>query len=59
MPIGASRSRSSLRRPDVNAKLRERMLEPVGTSAAEAAKFFADETALWSKVIKDTNVTPE
>jgi hypothetical protein len=27
-------------------------------SPADAAKFFADETALWGGVIKEANVTP-
>jgi len=43
-----------LRRSDVNARLHELMLEPVGSTPAEAADFFASETALWGKLIKDT-----
>jgi tripartite-type tricarboxylate transporter receptor subunit TctC len=43
-----------IRRPDVGARLREMMLEPVGGTASEAAGFFVAETALWGKVIKDT-----
>jgi hypothetical protein len=39
--------------------LRAIMLEPAGTTPAEAAKFFSEETAQWSKVIKDANVTPQ
>jgi len=43
-----------IRRPDVGARLRDMMLEPVGSTPAEAAQFFVAETALWGKVIKDT-----
>jgi hypothetical protein len=28
-------------------------------SPAETTKFFADETALWSKVIRDAGITPQ
>ena len=43
-----------LMRSDVNARLRALMLEPVGSTPAEAAAFFAAETAKWGKLIKDT-----
>ena len=43
-----------LRRSDVSARLRALMLEPVGSTPAQAAQFFASETALWGKLIKDT-----
>ena len=43
-----------IRRPEVGARLRDMMLEPVGGTPAEAAAFFAAETALWGKVIRDT-----
>jgi tripartite-type tricarboxylate transporter receptor subunit TctC len=43
-----------VRRPEVSARLTELMLEPVASAPAQAAQFFADETALWSKVIRDT-----
>ena len=48
-----------IRKPEVNAKLRELQLDPVGSAPAEAVAFFNDETALWSKVIKDAGVTPQ
>jgi tripartite-type tricarboxylate transporter receptor subunit TctC len=48
-----------IRKPEVNAKLRELQLDPVGSTPAEAVAFFNDETALWSKVIKDAGVTPQ
>ena len=43
-----------IRRPEVGARLRDMMLEPVASTPAEAAQFFAAETALWGKLIKDT-----
>lgn len=43
-----------LRRPEVIAKLRGMLIEPVGTTPAEAEQTFRDETTLWGKVIKDT-----
>jgi tripartite-type tricarboxylate transporter receptor subunit TctC len=46
-----------MRRPEVNAKLREMQMEPVGSTRAEAAQFFAEEAALWGKVINDANIT--
>jgi tripartite-type tricarboxylate transporter receptor subunit TctC len=45
------------RKPDVDEKIRTLRLDPMPGSPADAAKFFADETALWSKVIKEANVT--
>jgi tripartite-type tricarboxylate transporter receptor subunit TctC len=49
----------SIRKPDVDTRLRELQLDPVGSSPAEAVAFFNDEIALWSKVIRDANVTPQ
>jgi tripartite-type tricarboxylate transporter receptor subunit TctC len=48
-----------IRRPDVNARLREMQMEPVGSTRAEAEKFFAEEAELWGKVIKDANITAQ
>jgi tripartite-type tricarboxylate transporter receptor subunit TctC len=45
-----------LRRPDVDAKLRNLRLEPMIGSRADAGKFFADETALWGAVIREAKV---
>jgi tripartite-type tricarboxylate transporter receptor subunit TctC len=48
-----------LKSPEVSGKLRELRLEPGGTSPAETAAFFADEAALWGKVIKEAKITPQ
>ncbi|MGH6771168.1 MAG: Bug family tripartite tricarboxylate transporter substrate binding protein [Xanthobacteraceae bacterium] len=45
-----------LKRPEVDAKLRNLRLDPMIGSRADAAKFFAAETALWGKVIKEAKV---
>jgi hypothetical protein len=34
-------------------------MDPVTKSRAEAASFFADETELWGKVIKQANIPPQ
>ena len=49
----------SLKRPDVSERLQRLTLEPMVGSPADAARFFAEETALWGKVIKEKNVTVE
>jgi tripartite-type tricarboxylate transporter receptor subunit TctC len=46
-----------LKSPDVDKRLRELRLEPMVGSTADAAKFFAEETALWGGVIKEAKVT--
>jgi tripartite-type tricarboxylate transporter receptor subunit TctC len=48
-----------LHSPDVAAHLRDIEMEPVGSTRAEAAKFFADEASLWGGIIKDANITLE
>ena len=48
-----------LRSPEVTARLQSLSLEVGATSPAETAKFFADETALWGKVIKEAGITPQ
>ncbi len=48
-----------MRSSEVRDRLREMQMEPVGSTRAEAAKFFAEESALWGKVIKDANITIE
>jgi tripartite-type tricarboxylate transporter receptor subunit TctC len=48
-----------LRSPEVADRLQSLSLEAGATSPAETAKFFADETALWGKVIKEAGITPE
>jgi tripartite-type tricarboxylate transporter receptor subunit TctC len=41
---------------DVAEKVRGIQMEPVTKTRAEAAKFFAEETELWGKVIKEANI---
>jgi tripartite-type tricarboxylate transporter receptor subunit TctC len=48
-----------LHRPDVAGRLRKIQMEPVGSTRAEAARFFAEEAELWGKVIKDAKITIE
>jgi tripartite-type tricarboxylate transporter receptor subunit TctC len=45
-----------LGRPEVIEKVRAIQMEPVTATTAEAAKFFAEETELWGKVIKQANI---
>lgn len=45
-----------LQKPEIGEKLRNLRLDPMGGSRAEAASFLADETQLWSRVIKENNV---
>jgi tripartite-type tricarboxylate transporter receptor subunit TctC len=45
-----------LGRPEVVEKARAIQMEPVTKTPAEAARFFAEETALWGKVIKQANI---
>jgi hypothetical protein len=32
-------------------------MDPIGSTSAEAAKLFAEETQLWVKVIRDADVS--
>jgi len=48
-----------IRRPAIDARLRELQLEPVGSTPSDAARFLKAETTLWSKVIKDAGVQPQ
>ena len=48
-----------LRRPEVVDTLRKLSLEAGATSPADTTKFFADEAALWSKVIKEAGIQPQ
>ena len=45
-----------LARPDNIERVRAIQMEPVTISRTEAARFFAEETELWSKVIRQANV---
>jgi tripartite-type tricarboxylate transporter receptor subunit TctC len=44
---------------DVSDRLRDLSLDPGATSRADTAKFFAEETALWSLVIKQAGIAPQ
>jgi tripartite-type tricarboxylate transporter receptor subunit TctC len=44
---------------DVNAKLREMQMEPVGSTREEARRFFNEEAELWGKVIRDAKIAPQ
>jgi tripartite-type tricarboxylate transporter receptor subunit TctC len=48
-----------LHRSDVAGRLRQIQMEPVGSTRAEAARFFAEEADLWGKVINHANITIE
>ncbi|HEY7299022.1 MAG TPA: tripartite tricarboxylate transporter substrate binding protein [Xanthobacteraceae bacterium] len=48
-----------LHRPEVAGRLRQIQMEPVGSTRAEAVRFFAEEAELWGKVIKDAKITIE
>ncbi len=39
--------------PEVSQRLREQHMTPGGTSVADTGKFFEDERALWTKLIRD------
>ena len=46
----------SLKKPEIADRLQKLTLEPMLGSPADAAKFFAEETALWGRVIKEKNI---
>ena len=48
-----------LRSKEVGDRLQAISLEVGATSPAETVKFFADEAALWGKVIKEAGITPK
>jgi tripartite-type tricarboxylate transporter receptor subunit TctC len=48
-----------LDKKDVRGMLHGISLEPGGTSPAGTAKFFAEETAMWSKVIEEAGIAPQ
>jgi len=48
-----------LSRADFVEKARGIQMEPVTKGRAEAAKFFAEETELWGKVIRQANIPPQ
>jgi tripartite-type tricarboxylate transporter receptor subunit TctC len=48
-----------LRSPEIAARLQSLSLEVGATSPEETKTFFAGETALWGKVIKEAGITPQ
>ncbi len=46
-----------LRTPDLTERLRELMLEPGGGTPEETARFIAEESELWGRVVKEANVS--
>jgi tripartite-type tricarboxylate transporter receptor subunit TctC len=48
-----------LRQPEVAASLAKLTLEPMIGSPADAARFFAEETTLWGKVIEQAHIKIE
>ena len=48
-----------LKRAEVGDTLRKLSLEAGATSPADTTRFFADEAALWSKVIKEAGIMPQ
>jgi tripartite-type tricarboxylate transporter receptor subunit TctC len=48
-----------LRSDEVGDTLRRISLEPGATSPSDTARFFADETALWAKVIAQAGIEPQ
>jgi tripartite-type tricarboxylate transporter receptor subunit TctC len=46
-----------MRRPEMLAKLKDMQMDAVGSNRAEAERFFAEEAALWGKVIEDAKIT--
>src|SRR5256714_85786 len=48
-----------LKSAEVSGKLKEMSLDVGATTRAETARFFAEETALWSRVIKQAGIVPQ
>ncbi|HXQ84748.1 MAG TPA: tripartite tricarboxylate transporter substrate binding protein [Xanthobacteraceae bacterium] len=46
-----------LRKPEIDGKIRALRLDSMGGSTADAAKFIADETRLWDRVITEAHIT--
>jgi len=45
-----------MKTPQVIERLNTMQMEPVGSTRAEAAEFFADEARYWGQIIKDANI---
>ena len=52
-------ARAALSSTEVSDKLRLLSLDPGATSRPDTAKFFAEEAALWSTVIKEAKIEPQ
>jgi tripartite-type tricarboxylate transporter receptor subunit TctC len=48
-----------LKNPEIDKKLSDLRLEPMGGTPADAAKFFAGETKLWGRVINEAHIAVE
>ena len=46
----------AVKSPQVIERLNTMQMEPVGSSRADAAAFFADEARYWGQIIKDANI---
>ncbi len=46
-----------LQKPEIIAKLRALQLDPMGGTTADAAKFIAEETQLWARVINGSHIS--
>jgi len=49
----------ALRRPEIAESLAKLTLEPMIGAPADAAKFFAEETRLWGKVVTEAHIRLE
>jgi tripartite-type tricarboxylate transporter receptor subunit TctC len=47
---------TTLQQPEIDEKLRALRLDPMGGTPSDAAKFFAEETQLWAKVIAESHI---
>ena len=45
-----------LKKPEIVANLRAQQLDPMGGTRADAAKFIAEETKLWGRVISESHI---
>jgi tripartite-type tricarboxylate transporter receptor subunit TctC len=50
---------AALASSEVSDRLRALSLDAGASSRADTAKFFAEEAALWSRVIKEANIEPQ
>ena len=50
---------AALRQSEIAEKFRDHGCEPVGGTPDETAAFVRSEAALWQRVIKDANITPD